>query len=151
MDIKKIVKRNLRNMVKDVLHIPIKCLSIPWGYGFAHASYLYFYITNPNGTDDELNKFLNDQAADFDKAIEDAVKKFFDKLDRDDNVEKWLSRLDRVEFMISASNRHGMYAWLDIINETRERIKSNGYVEGTDRCRIRHMEEECGYKVEEVR
>ena len=151
MDIKKIVKRNLKNMVKDALHIPIKLFSIPFSCGFSHASYLYFYITNPNGTDDELYKFLNDQAEGFDKAVEDTVKEFFDKLDRDDNVDKWLSRLDRLEYMIDVLNKPGKYAWLDIINETRERIESNGYVRGVDRCKIRHAEEECGYKVEEVR
>ena len=35
MDIKKIVKRNLKNMgsvVKDVLRIPVKLISVPWGY-----------------------------------------------------------------------------------------------------------------------
>lgn len=151
MDIKKIVKRNLKNIAKDVLRIPVKMISIPWGYGFAHASYLYFYITNPNGTDDELNKFLNDQADDFNKAIDDTIWKLFDKLDQDDNVEGWLSRLDRLEYMNDVLNKPGAYARADLINEIRERIESDGYVRGGDRCAIRHMEDEFGYKVEEVR
>jgi hypothetical protein len=57
MNMKKIVKRNLKNICKEALGIALT----PFTFGFAHASYLYFYISNPNGSDHELDRFLTQQ------------------------------------------------------------------------------------------
>lgn len=65
MNIKKIVKRNLKNICKEALDLSLNIASTSFGFGFAHASYLYFYITNPNGSDDELDRFLTQQHDDF--------------------------------------------------------------------------------------
>jgi hypothetical protein len=65
MNIKKIVKRNIKNICKGAFDLSLKIALTPFTSGFAHASYLYFYITNPNGSDDELDRFLTQQHDDF--------------------------------------------------------------------------------------
>jgi hypothetical protein len=74
MNMKKIVKRNLKNICKEALDIALT----PFTFGFAHASYLYFYISNPNGSDYELDRFLTQQHDDF-LAVE---KRILDKISR---------------------------------------------------------------------
>ena len=64
MDKKKIVKRTLKNMFERAIDVTAHIVSYPIAFGFTHASYAYFYITNPDGTDEELNQFLDAQLTD---------------------------------------------------------------------------------------
>lgn len=146
MNIKKITKRNMKFMGKGLLRIGSKFISVPMTLGFIHASYLYFYITNPNGTDEELYQFLDNQAGDLGTLIRDTINNFMHKIDIDEDVERWMRRLDTLEFFIISGNKHGCYAYLDSVNEIRANIQTNGFVTGIDRCKIRHMEDEYGLK-----
>jgi hypothetical protein len=76
MNMKKIVKRNLKNICKEALDIALT----PFTSGFAHASYLYFYISNPNGSDYELDRFLTQQQDDFLTAVKRVLNKISRKM-----------------------------------------------------------------------
>ena len=78
MDIKKIVKRNIKEAFELALGKTLDIALIPVTLGFTHTSYLYFYITNPNGSDEELSLFLNNQLNDF-LAAENRVLAKIDK------------------------------------------------------------------------
>ena len=77
MDIKKIIKRNLRNMSDVALRLALK----PFVYGFTHASSAYFYLTRHNCDDEHLEYFLSAQGRDFRELCDSALDKLYDTLD----------------------------------------------------------------------
>lgn len=134
MDIKKIVKRNLRNMSDAALRLALK----PFVYGFTHASYVYFYLTHHNCDDEHLEYFLVAQGRGFKDLCDDALDKLYDTLDKDEDPEKWENRIMTLWDIVN------LYSWFPdkrLLERTMDNIKENGCVQYGDRAVIRRMEE----------
>lgn len=138
MDIKKIIKRNLRNMSDVALRLALK----PFVYGFTHASYAYFYLTRHNCDDEHLEYFLSAQGRDFRELCDSALDKLYDTLDKDEDPEKWENRIMTLWDIVN------LYSWFPdkrLLERTMDNIKENGCVQYSDRANIRRLEEK--YKV----
>lgn len=138
MNIKKIIKRNLKNMGEVAFEIAFR----PFTFGFTHASYLYFYTTREHCDDEHLENFMAAQLRDFKKAVENGMDNLYDKLDHDEEPEKWEDRIETLRKTIG-ENLLGYpdYADWRLLDETWRRITENDCVQRSDRFILRRLEE----------
>ena len=140
MDIKKIVKRNLKFMGEEAVKLAAKAVIYPFGFGFVHASYIYYYATHAYDSDWSRNRFMREQVDGFEELMDSALDKLYDSIDHDEKAGEWRLRLDQIERAMDERD-DTTFADMHMLHEVRNNIKKNGCVQYSDRARIRKLEE----------
>lgn len=144
MDIKKIVKRNLKFMGETAVDIAVKIVVKPFAFGYTHASYIYFYATHPHDYDWARDRFMRHQLHDFNAAVEDVLDKFDEKLSINHSQSRssqyWFKRIALIEKYMIDRDDVTFYDY-ESINHIYDRLEATGIVCRGDRATIRHLED----------
>ena len=150
MDIKKITKRNLKFVGKEAVELAAKAVLYPFGLGFLHASYIYYYATHTYDSDWSRNRFMREQVDGFEKLMDTALDKLYDSIDHDEKTGEWRLRLDRLRRVMNERADTTLpsetFSDMRMLHEVRDNIDKNGCVQYSDRARIRKLEEKFGLR-----